>query len=341
MGYRIGSFNMRNLGLSSMGQKNARDLRTIARIIREENFDVIALQEVLSQGKAFTAPGYAKQSILMELGPEWDFCWADAEAENDPRHEGFAFIWKKNRLRLCTTKVLTPYGEITRTFNPRICKVNHEDMLRQPYYGRFTASGIPGGTNVEFRLICIHTYYGKADNAADRAIRQHELDVLMKDIYPQINDRRYGDPMVSYTVLLGDYNAELWTKESRHWQEALRKERGGKRPAIIQADDDGIVRSNRYGGREIKTVQDQLTTLKSKMNESGEEEFDTAGYSYSYDHFSYEEKSFSGMKPKVKRVTAAVSEYCKVHDGEYNSDFERYYKTVSDHIPIVMDIELR
>ena len=341
MGYRIGSFNMRNLGLSAMGQNSARDLKTIARIIREEQFDVIALQEVLSQGKAFTSPGFAKRSILMELGPEWDFSWADAKAENDPRHEGFAFIWRKNRLRLCTTKVLMPYGEVTRTFNPRICKLNHEDMLRQPYYGRFTASDIPGGTNVEFRLICIHTYYGKTDNSQNRVVRQHELDVLMKDIYPQINDRRYGDPMVSYTVLLGDYNAELWTKESRHWQEILKKERGGKRPAIIQTDENGIVKSSRYGGREIKTVQDQLTTLKSKTNENGEEDFDTSGYSFNYDHFSYEEKSFGEIRPKVKRVTTAVSEYCKVCGEDYKSDFEKYYKTVSDHIPIMMDIELR
>lgn len=341
MGYRIGSFNMRNLGLSAMGTNNSRDLKTIAKIIREENFDVVALQEVLSQGKAFTSPGYAKQSLLMELGPEWEFSWADTESENDPRHEGFAFVWKKSRLRLCSTKVLTAYGEITRTFYPRILKINHEDMLRRPYYGRFTASDVPGGTNVEFRLICIHTFYGKTDNAIDRNIRQHELDVLMKDIYPQINDRRYGDPMVSYTILLGDYNAELWTKDSRIWQENLKKERGGKRPAIMRTDENGIVKSSRYGGREIKTVQDQLTTLKSKMMETGEEEFDTSGYSYNYDHFSYEEKSFSGVQLKVRRVTSAVSKYCKVTGEEYESDFEKYYKTVSDHIPIVMDIELR
>lgn len=339
MGYRIGSFNMRNLGISAMGRTSVRDLKTIAEIIRGEHFDLIALQEVLSGGKAFTAPGYAKQSILMELGPEWDFCWADAEAENDPRHEGFAFIWNKNRLRLCTTTVLTPHGEVTRTFYPRICRLNHKDMIRLPYYGRFTASDIPGGTNVEFRVICIHTYYGN-DSAEDRAIRQHELDVLMKDIYPQINDKRYGDPMVSYTVLLGDYNAELWTAESRLWLEPLRKG-SWKMPAIIPTDDEGIVRSSRYDGREIRTVQDQLTTLKSKADESGKEEFDTAGYSYSYDHFSYEDKSFHGMKPEVKPVTAAVSEYCRVDGGEYRSDFEKYHKTVSDHIPIMMDIELR
>lgn len=330
---------MRNIGQSALGLNNVRDLSTIARIIREENFDVVALQEVLSQGKAFTAPDYAKKSILMELGSDWDFAWADAQAENDPRHEGFAFVWKKSRLRLCSAKVETPYGETERIFYPRICKVNHEDMLRRPYYGRFTSNGIPGGANVEFRLICVHTFYGKADNLAEREIRQHELDVLMKDIYPQITDRRYGDPMVAYTILLGDYNAELWTKESRKWQEPLKQQRGGKIPAIMKTDEDGVVISNRYGGRAIKTVQDQLTTLKSKSDESEDEEFDTAGYSYSYDHFSYEEEKFKDVKIRVKRLTSAVNQYCKCDSNDYETDFEKYYKTVSDHIPIMMEIE--
>ncbi len=339
MSYKIGSFNMRNLGASSLGLKNNRDLQTIADIIKD-NFDLVALQEVLSQGKAFTSSSQAKKSILMALGPLWEFQWADAGAENDPRHEGFAFIWRKDRLRMCSTRVMTPYGEVERTFYPRICKANKEDMARRPYYGRFTSNGIPGGTNVEFRLICVHTYYGKVDNAINREIRHHELDVLLKDIYPQITDRRYGDPMKAYTILLGDYNAELWTKESRLWQEPLKMERGGKIPAIMRTDEYGQMVSTKYDGRIVKTVQDQLTTLKSKETENGEEVFDTAGFSFNYDHFSYEEKKFEGASVRVKRITDAVTQYCKLYGDEYNSDFEKYYKTISDHIPIVMEISL-
>lgn len=336
---------MHNLGLSALGNENKRDLETITNIISSPklNFDIIALQEVLSGGQAFTqnsAMGI-KEGILNRLGKkEWGFEWADAGSENDPRHEGFAFIWRKRRLRLCTTKILTSYGEITRTFYPRMCKVNKEDMLRQPYYGRFTANGVLGGTNVEFRLICVHTYYGKSDSDLERQIRQHELDVLMKDIYPQITDRRYGDPMVSYTILLGDYNAELWTKESRVWQEPLKRQRGGRFPAIMQTDEEGVVESNRYIGRRVKTVQDQLTTLKSKANENDNENFDMSGFSYNYDHFSYEEEKFKDVKVHVKRITSVVTEFCKVNNGEYESDFEKYYKTISDHIPIMMEIEL-
>lgn len=321
-----------------MGADNARSLRTIAKIINDEGFDVVALQEVLSGGKAFISEDYAKKSILMELNPDkWDFAWADAGSENDPRHEGFAFVWRKNKLRLSSTEVSTRYGIVKRTFQPRMCKVNREYMSRQPYYGRFTTIG----PNIEFRLICVHTYYGKTDNNVDRKIRQHELDVLMKDIYPQISDRRYGNPLVAYTILLGDYNAELWTTESKVWQEPLKASRGGKRPAIMKTDDNGIVYSKRYGGRAIKTVQDQLTTLKSKQNEYGQEEFETSVYSFNYDHFSYEEAKFEGVTVRVRRITNAITKYCTPSNGDYSSNFEKYYKTVSDHIPIMMEIDFK
>ena len=68
MSYKIGSFNMHNIGASALSDKNARDLKTIAKIINKEGFDVIALQEVLGEGKAFVSPDYAKRCIIHELG---------------------------------------------------------------------------------------------------------------------------------------------------------------------------------------------------------------------------------------------------------------------------------
>ena len=77
MEYKIGSFNMRNLGKSALGDE--RDLRKIAEIIRKEGFDVVALQEVLSEGQAFYTSTHTKNSILMELGNDWDFMWANGQ----------------------------------------------------------------------------------------------------------------------------------------------------------------------------------------------------------------------------------------------------------------------
>lgn len=70
MGYRIGSFNLHNLGFSAIDKKeNKRNLRKIAEIIREEKFDVVALQEILSEGKAFVyEKENVKKNIIWELG---------------------------------------------------------------------------------------------------------------------------------------------------------------------------------------------------------------------------------------------------------------------------------
>lgn len=344
MSYRIASFNLHNMGESSLSTNNPRDIKTIARIIKEEKFDVVALQEVLSEGKALESPGYTKKTLLMELGSDWDFSWAQTEREGskDTRNEGYAFVWNKRRIRLCSSKVSGFHGEYERVFYPRIYKSNTKDLKRFPFYGRFTPSGMIGGTNVEFRLICVHTQFGDDTCRESRLNRTKEIETIIKEIYPQINDKRYGNPLVSYTVILGDYNAELWTAESSVWQRQLKKSRGESLPAILNADPEGNMVSERYDGRRIKTVQDQLTTLKTKISETSVESFNTAGYSHNYDHFSYEEEQFHGVHPRVKRVTDAVNKYCRESDGgDYDSDFEKYYKTISDHIPIVMEIDLR
>ncbi len=343
MPYNIGSFNMRNLGLSSLSTENPRDLKTIARIIREENLDLVGLQEILSEGKAFTFERESKKdALLKELGgnKEWGFAWADAGNEdfmyssNDPRGEGYAFIWNLNKFELCKSKDRYINGKIIeKDFLPRMLSVNRQYMYRKPFYGRFKIKG----NNAEIRLICVHTYYGK-DDSLSRTIRQSELDVLLKEIYPLMSDKRYGSPLESFTILLGDYNAELWTSSSKKWQENRRSGIKGKKPAIMATDLRGVVTAEKYDDREILTVQDELTTLKSAVDT---DEFDGNGYFANYDHFSYEEKSFNGkVKVKYKRLTDAVSRYCAVCDNDiYQSDFEKYHKTISDHIPIVMEIE--
>lgn len=339
MGYRIGSFNLRNLGLSAMGSKNERDLKKIAEIIKTEKFDVVALQEVLSEGKAFTSTDFAKRSVLMELGDDWDFQWANAETQlADTRNEGYAFVWNKRRLRLATTETV---DKGTRTFYPRICRLNREYMQRRPYYARFTPSGTDeGGPWVEYRLLCIHTYYGR-DTKNGRQIRQQELDVLMKDIYPQVSDRRYGEygnGMPSYTIIMGDYNVELW----RPWKDEARKKVNAERrlqgkspypkPTSLIADENDVIESTRWGKRQVKTVQDEFTTLRA-ADDDGSTNTISRGYAHDYDHFSYEESQFEGVNMRVRRVDA-VRKYC-------GDDFEKYLKTVSDHIPILMEIELK
>lgn len=333
MSYKIGSFNMRNIGENALGKEDERNLQLIAKIISEEKFDVVSLQEIISEGKAFNhvLDEKIKRSILYELGSEWDFKWAEARNEKsfsvDKRGEGYAFLWNKNRLKLA--EVVLGNGN-KRKFIPRMCSINKEDIIRKPYYARFTPSGTKeGGPWVEFRLLCVHTYYGD-DSIASRTIRKKEIETLLTDVYPQISDRRYGEygnGMPSYTILMGDYNAEILTT----WKKQAHIEQQTKPSLYIKESVPyDIIESTKWGEtRKIKTVQDQFTTLKS-LKVFEKEDFDGRGYAHDYDHFSYEEKQFEGLYLKAKRIDA-VKKYC-------NNDFEKYYNQVSDHIPIMMEV---
>ena len=337
--YRIGSFNLRNLGVTSFS--NERNLEKIAEIIK--TLDVVALQEVLSEGKVFTEDDLpskiVKNNILTYLGgpKHWGFSWAYSGDESN-RHEGYAFVWNRDRLDFPEIEVTRNGNKYKRAFNPRMLNNNHSYMARRPYYARFSAHGKAGGSNFEIRLICVHTFYGQ-DMLADRIIRQNELDVLLQDIYPQIQDKVYKDGNPSYTILLGDYNAELITTENMLGHEALnvyRRKNNIKIPMVMQTDGFGVVHSDRYN-TDIKTVQYELTTLKKKINEqTGEEEFADRGYASNYDHFSYDE---SKLKEVIQRRGQRVD---VINDKafDFNGDYELYYKTISDHIPIVIELKI-
>ena len=276
MKYKIGSFNLKNLGLSALSDKSSRDLELLSHIIKEEGFDVVALQEILSEGKALGSDRYAEKSLLMHLGSDWDFRWASAESSlNDTRNEGYAFVWNTRRLRLATARMQD--GSV-RTYNPRICEVSNIKLSRKPYYARFTpANTLTRGPFVELRLLCIHAYYGSSNGKEDIMQRQKEMETIFKDIYPEISNRIYQDSMVQYTVVLGDYNLELKREDRINKRKIL-----GIKPAVPflitdEYDKDCInvrkanfssninkmsVPADRKSAFRILTTQDQLTTLK-------------------------------------------------------------------------------
>lgn len=335
--YRIGSFNLHNIGTGAF--TNDRDLEKIANIILSEKMDVVALQEVLSEGKIFTKDdvpsSVTKKNIITYLGgPEhWGFEWAFSGDESI-RHEGYAFLWNKDRLDLSTAEVVRNGQKFTRIYTPRMINVNRKEMQRKPYFARFTPHGKAGGSNFEIRLLCVHTYFGD-DSIADRLIRQNELDVLLKDIYPQVADMNFQNALPRYTVLLGDYNAELITDENMlvvAERNIYRHSIGMKIPAIMKTDAKGFVHSDKYGV-DIKTTQDQLTTLKLKNEDSLDETITERGYASNYDHFSYDERAIGHVVKTRPRRIDAVRIYC-------NDDYEEYFKKISDHIPIIMELQI-
>lgn len=269
MSYRIGSFNCCQFGLGT-----SKDEAVFSNIILGEHLDVIALQEITSRG--------AVERIAKGLPSYWRHCH-DSYGENQSPNE-YAYIWNSRRLRECS-----------RDAAPEVIQRWQADQLiRKPYYGRFTPSGDElHGPFVEFRLIDVHLFFGSSGHD-DRLRRNQEYAVLTSEIFTRINKRRYGNNMPSYTVMLGDYNLTY------SW----------------------CARQN-IENQHIDVAQCELTTLKTSEPD----------FCNDFDHFSYDTMHIcdaNGIHAEVSRINS-VENYC-------GGDFEAHRKTVSDHVPILIEL---
>ena len=318
MKYRFGSFNMNNMGMSAM---TGRDFDRIAEIIKRENLDVVALQEILSEGKALEKLLEDRVKYCLK---DWNVCWAkphessDIQKTKDNREEGYAYIWNTKRLALASS--VTPKGK--RDFEPRIIDEELRDVkskfARTPYYARFVP--VNGGF-FEFRLINVHLHFG--DNTkAQIEKRREEYKYLIDTVYPSISkERRYGNNREAYTIVMGDYNLNLIMPAGTS--------RGDTKNRTI------IEGKKTVGDQRIITVQYELTTLKRPdKDETVDDDNPNRGYSQNYDHFSFDIGLLErdGIGYECNRIDA-VRKYC-------NDDFELYHKEISDHIPIVLELSI-
>ncbi len=335
MSYTIGSFNVRNL---SWGAAGSRDLDAISSIIKE--FDIIALQEVLSEGKILEGPtlndtyGQAKAyeySLKSRLGDNWDMCWLDPKTNSkwypflgdDSRGEGYAFIWRKD-------KFSCPINEDNKEVRPRIIHQYRTDrygenrLMRDPGYGRFQLVDMP---NAEIRLITTHIIYGKPneDNLSKTIdfgsymMRRKEFEVLARSIYTSISDDHNDiNCVVPYTIILGDYNLNLIESGiGSPFVDPLMIIDSKKN--ILQTTAE--LKDDRY--YLIHTEQADLTTVNKEAD----------NYSSNYDHFSYDSRTKNSIIPnKPHRLKNAM---------ERVGDFKTYKEKVSDHLPIVLEINLK
>lgn len=328
MGYKIGSFNVRNL---SWGAGARRDLDMIADIIRE--YDIIALQEVLSEGKILEGPSLkdpAGQAVAYEyslrsrLGENWDMCWLNPETDSkwypyigkDSRGEGYAFLWR-------TDKFECPRNEHKKEIRPRVFrryKVPEDGLrlIRDPGYGRFQVVN----TNTEIRLITTHIVYGKPDeDNLTKAVkygtyemREREFEIMAQNIYTRIcedvNDINFNVP---YTIILGDYNLNL--VESGAGSPYV--------PPLVVLDGQHNILPNESEGKghfRIYTVQKDLSTINN----------DGTDYSSNYDHFTYDDHVGNSIVPGTAHRLNAV---------EKAGGHKAYKESISDHIPIMLEID--
>ena len=314
-----------------------RDLDRIAGIIKDYNLDIVAMQEVLSEGKILTGvmdskniSGQAKAyecSLKYRLGKDWDICWRDpkTKAKNypflgkDARGEGYAFLWNTSRVEL-------PVNEKGNKIFPRIWRNYHiyadeklMRLIREPCYGRFVVEGRKARP-VEIRLINTHIVYGKpkADNLAVDldfgaiTMRKNEFQVLAGKIYPRINEHyKEIKNRVPYTLILGDYNLNLEGSQVTN----------ASIPEVVCFNERGEI-AEQDKGYKIYTVQKELSTLKKEK----------AGLANNYDHFSYDDR--------VKGRVSKEAETIKVFNNDNEEELIKYRKEVSDHLPIVIEIDI-
>lgn len=324
MSYIIGSFNLLKMDFKS-NEETKKNFDKIANIIREEKFDVIALQEIIAE--------IAVKEIVKRLGPMyWDYVFKPSTitVSKDAQREGYAFLWKKKRLRLVDADSAVEIKDEYRIKrNSTGAYIHQGSLVRPPLVVRLTPQGLLGGSNFEIRLINTHIAFNSPINCIDKYgdadLRRMELKTLSEEVYRRVSSKRYGTNLPAYTILMGDYNLCL---------------AGCGTPVVDEIID--ITET-----RKLKTVQREKTSLKQTVttyNTSDlnlehdtdvKNENDISSYSQNYDHFSYELTLDDKMRLTASRVEA-LGKY-------YGNDLELYRKEVSDHVPIklIMDLKTR
>ena len=314
MAYKIGSFNMFKFSFQSDSEIR-KDFNVLSRIIRDNRFDIIALQEVFSPN--------ALGRLLDYLGRfEWDGVWDSPTSFSSIAAEGYGFIWNKRRMRLAVT---TQPDGTTKTFRPHIYnqyrvdrRLGQTQLIRNPYYARFEPLD---GSFCEIRLINTHIIFSKGNSLNQLldigavVMRKREFDILTQALYNSISDKRYGNNRPAYTIILGDYNLNLRTSGAT----------GAFLDEIITVQDRGQI-------KRLITVQDELTTLKAN-NVGNQEDSSSSYWANNYDHFTYDMDRFSSVSAVSSRINT-VKDYC-------NDDYELHRKTVSDHVPIALKLNLK
>ncbi len=335
MSYKIGSFNVRNL---SFGAGKSRDLDMMADIISE--FDIIALQEVLSEGKILQGAtlndvsGQAKAyeySLKSRLGDNWDMCWLDPQTNSkwypyigdDSRGEGYAFLWRKDKF-VCPTN---EYGKVVR---PRIIHQYKTDsskgemkLIRDPGYGRFQLVNMP---NAEIRLITTHIVYKKPDEDnlskdvehGAYTMRRKEFIVLARSIYTSVSESHNDiNCVVPYTIILGDYNLNL--AESGAGSPYV--------PAVMVIDaQKNILETTNH------TAENGFYVMHTEQTDFSTINKDADNYASNYDHFTFDKRTRDRVvQGKPHRVNAV----------ERAGGFKVYKEKVSDHIPVMLEINLK
>ena len=307
------------MGNDEESQKK-RDYDEIARLIHD--YDIVVLQEVLSKNIIEGFSGRRETAVFTRrLGNHWEGKWIDPKTRSkmypylgeDKRGEGFAFLWNTQKIELVNEngKDILPRRYSDYSPSPGTKQIR---LIRDPGYGRFKIKNRP----VEIRVITTHIIFGKPkqENVAVEidqgaiSMRKNEFDVLAGRIYKKINDDHKTEKSVqAYTIIIGDYNLNL---KGGDLSTALI-------PELSYYDQFGRPCIPAISQTKMRTVQDDPTTIKA----------DCSGYANNFDHCTYSSETEHVIVNCYRNP--AISGYSP-------DEIKEYRDTVSDHVPIVVEI---
>ena len=379
MAFRIGSFNIQKFGrLSVQMDENGetrKDLDTIGRIIRENDFDIVAIQEIMNKEALrelleIISHQYAKMIEGDELTrgnretgsftinslmndsfgyktKHWEGRWAAPNSYyGGTVAEGYAFIWNRDRISLVSNRD-------GKYFEPRIADFSNvsNSLVRPPFIGRF----MPIGGTYEFRIINTHIVYAATSKHIDEAedaesetsntdysdigLRKNEFNTLVGSVYydysRQIYDITGHDRDARYLIPYTFLLGDYNLNMSDSDGQSSAKM--DKEMEDMQIDDMRVI-----------TVNKELTTLKGRSSDEEKQEqmrYDTVSEHHlanNYDHFSYDINTFikHDIGDPTSGVIAAYEEYSG-QETEMESKFDIYRSKVSDHLPIYIDFDIR
>ena len=328
---RIASFNVKNLSKNCLDEdsQKRRDLKEIARLVRD--CDIVVLQEVLDKEVVSSiSQAFNSAPIIQLLGHSWQGVWVNTQAQSihfpyqgDSRGEGYAFLWN-------TRKVELAKDEKGKDIFPKTYshyKVGYESnkMLRYPGYGRFILNNRI--RPVEIRVITTHIAFNKPKTKEDADIpdtkeiqnRKREFDILAGWIYKNINEYCLDTTKNAiYTIIVGDYNLSLKQIgiDKEMGQTIVCYDRFGNRTYAVYDYD------NTSGVNVMKTVQSEPTTINQ----------DCTDYANSYDHCTYNRKIDQVVRNCYRK---------SVLNDKTPEQIKEYRDTVSDHVPIVVELHCR
>ncbi len=328
--FKIGSFNACNLSNNSSTDK----LSYIAEIIKNENFDIIGIQEVLHEGKMWGGASVESEinsRFLKYNLPGWECRYCRPSRENsrteDRRREGFFLIWKNDSFHLAEYKSINDKEK--RVFEPRIINELSNDtpkalppMARMPMYARFVANS---NSSIELRIINVHFYNGIGQLGYSG--RQEEFWATINEIYSGIQGRGYGSGVKPYTIVLGDYNLII--------NDALAYDPYGLNRYTPYIH---MININSDGNR-IITTQTEPTSLRDpRTDEYGQEKMPDDPYLNNFDHFSYDLDRFESTDVNVSVRRMTIEDCIKHSPRKFDTKALEYAKIISDHVPIIMEI---